>query len=55
MDLWTQQGKERVGQIERIALTYIYSAMCEIASRRLGQETLGRTETVALTYTHRHV
>ena len=24
MDLWTQQGKERVGQIERVALTYIH-------------------------------
>ena len=24
MDLWIQQGKERVGQIERVALTYIH-------------------------------
>ena len=23
-DLWTQQGQERLGQIERVALTYIY-------------------------------
>ena len=23
-DLWTQGGKERVGQIERVALTYIH-------------------------------
>ena len=25
MDLWTQVGKERVGQIERVALMYILS------------------------------
>ena len=23
-DLWTQQGKEKVGQLERVALTYIH-------------------------------
>ena len=23
MDLWTWQGKERVGQIEKVALTYM--------------------------------
>ena len=27
MDLWTQQGKERVGQIERVALTYTHYHM----------------------------
>ena len=25
MDLWTQQGKERVGEIEKVALTFIYT------------------------------
>ena len=24
MELWTQRGKERVGQIEKVALKYIY-------------------------------
>ena len=23
-DLWTQKGKERVGQMEKVALTYIH-------------------------------
>ena len=25
MDFWTQQGKERVGEIEKVALTFIYT------------------------------
>ena len=25
MELWTQQGKERVGEIEKVALTFIYT------------------------------
>ena len=24
IDVWVQQGKERVGQIEKVALTYIH-------------------------------
>ena len=33
-DLWqdTQQGKERVGRTERLAVIYIYTTMCEIDS-----------------------
>ena len=30
MELWTQRGKERVGQIEKVALKYIYITMCKI-------------------------
>ena len=29
-DLWTQWGKERAGQIEKAALTYIYHHMLHI-------------------------
>ena len=34
MGLWTQRGKERVGQIERVALTYIHYYMCKIDGTR---------------------
>ena len=27
MNMWTQEGKERVGQMEKAALTYIYQYM----------------------------
>lgn len=30
-----QQGKERVGQMERIALTYICTIVCKIAGGKL--------------------
>ena len=35
MELWTQRGKERVGQIEKVALKYIYIyiTMCKIGFR----------------------
>ena len=33
-DLWTQQGKERAGQIEKETLAYIYTTMCKIPSQR---------------------
>ena len=32
MDLWTQQGKESVGKIEKVALTYIH---CECLVAKL--------------------
>lgn len=31
-DLWTQQGKERVGQMERVTL-HIYTVMCKLDSQ----------------------
>ena len=31
MDLWTQQGKESVGRVEKVGLTY---TMCKIDSQR---------------------
>ena len=36
--LWTLQGKERVGQIERVALAYIHSVQfsCSVMSNSLG-------------------
>ena len=33
--LWTQKVKERVGQIERVALTYILPRVKQIASGKL--------------------
>ena len=30
MELWTQQGKERVGEIEKVALKYTYITMCKM-------------------------
>ena len=29
-DLWTQWGEERIEEIEKVALTYIYTIMCKI-------------------------
>ena len=34
-DVWTQQGKERVGHIERVALKHIHSYVKQIASGTL--------------------
>ena len=30
MDLWTQRGKERLGQIEKVALMYIHSLTLKV-------------------------
>ena len=29
-DLWTQWGEERIEEIKKVALTYIYTIMCKI-------------------------
>ena len=40
-DLWIQEGKERVGRIEKVASTYIYILSCvkQIASGTLLNKT----------------
>ena len=40
--LWTQQGKEREGQIEKVALIYIYiyTIMCKTAVKQITSEKL---------------
>ena len=34
MGFWTHHREERVGQIERVALTYIHNIMCKIDSQQ---------------------
>ena len=41
MNLWTNWGKERAGQMERVASTYIYTTMCKwIAAEKLLHKTV---------------